>query len=107
MGPSGATYWDNGLGGEAHADYKMSWGESEGSDYTTTWNTGLPECSIPFEGHQSPAFTTSSKSSQQSDRATLTQYPKTNHRGKRLQTADEVKLNELGLGLDTLRVGSG
>lgn len=107
VGPSGATYWDNGLSGEARADYKMSWGGSAGSDYTTTWNTGLQECSIPFEGRQSPAFTTPSKSSQQSDRATLTRYSKTNHRGKRLQTAEEVKPNGLGLGLDALGVGSG
>ena len=107
MGPSGATYWDNGLGGEAHEDYKMSWGGSAGSDYTTTWNTGLQDCSIPFEGHQSPAFTTPSKSNKQSDRATLTRYSKTNPRGKRLQTAEEVKQNGLGLGLDTLGEGSG
>ncbi|KAM7339916.1 hypothetical protein ACRRTK_000531 [Alexandromys fortis] len=78
---NGATYWDDGLGGEARADYKMSWGGSAGSDYTTSWNPGLQDCSVPCEAFQSAAFTTSSKSSQQSDRATLSRYRKTNHRG--------------------------
>ncbi|XP_028711063.2 ETS translocation variant 2 isoform X2 [Peromyscus leucopus] len=80
VGTDGATYWDNGLGGEAPSDCPMSWGGSAGLDYTS-WNTGLQDCSIPCEEYQSPAFTTPSKTSQQSDRATLTRYPKTNHRG--------------------------
>ncbi|XP_076406531.1 ETS translocation variant 2 isoform X8 [Peromyscus maniculatus bairdii] len=80
VGTNGATYWDNGLGGEAPSDCPMSWGGSAGLDYTS-WNTGLQDCSISCEAYQSPAFTTPSKTSQQSDRATLTRYPKTNHRG--------------------------
>lgn len=92
-GTNGATYWDNGLGGEARADYKMSWGGSAGSNYTTSWNTGLQDCSVACEAYQSAAFITSSKSSQQSDRATLSRYRKTNHRGKRLQSAEKGKSN--------------
>lgn len=92
-GTNVATYWDDGLGGEARADYKMSWGGSAGSDYTTSWNPGLQDCSVPCEAFQSAAFTTSSKSSQQSDRATLSRYRKTNHRGKRLQSVEKGKSN--------------
>lgn len=88
-GPESAAYWDSGLGGEVSEDCKTSWGWSAGSDFTASWNVGLQDCSVPGEGHR--ALTTPSKSSQRSDRATLTRHPKTNHRGKRLRAAEEVK----------------
>ncbi|XP_008826255.1 ETS translocation variant 2 [Nannospalax galili] len=81
VGSNGAAYWDNGLGGEPRADCTMSWGGSAGSDYTTSWNTGLQDCGMSSKEYESSAFTTPSQPSQQSDRATLTRYPKTNHRG--------------------------
>ncbi|KAL1769285.1 ETS translocation variant 2 isoform X1 [Sigmodon hispidus] len=80
-GTNGATYWDSGLGGEARADCKMSWGRSAGSEYPTSWNSELQDCSVPYEAYQRTAFTTPSKSSHKSNRDTLTRYSKSSHRG--------------------------
>ncbi|XP_051018694.1 ETS translocation variant 2 [Acomys russatus] len=81
--PNGATYWDDGLSGEARAGCQTSsWGGSAGSDYAAPWDAGLQGCSVPCEGHQGPPFSTPSRSSQRSDRATWTRHhPRANHRG--------------------------
>uniref|UniRef100_A0A8C2M6K1 ETS translocation variant 2 n=1 Tax=Cricetulus griseus TaxID=10029 RepID=A0A8C2M6K1_CRIGR len=80
VGADGAPCWDSGPGGEARADCALSWGGgSAGSDLAGPWKSGLPDGGgVPGEAFQRPAC---SKSSQQSDRATLTRYPKSNHRG--------------------------
>ncbi|XP_021089590.2 ETS translocation variant 2 isoform X2 [Mesocricetus auratus] len=83
VGTSGATSWDNGLGGEARADCRASWGGSAGSDHTASWGAELLlDCSVPREAYPGPAVSASStKSSQQPDRASVARYPKSNHRG--------------------------
>ncbi|XP_058135237.1 ETS translocation variant 2 [Dasypus novemcinctus] len=76
--PDGAACW----GTEPRVDYTISWGGPAGSDCTTnSWDLGeQTTCTASSKGHQS-SDGTSSAPSPQSDRATLTCYTKTNHRG--------------------------
>ncbi|XP_076988214.1 ETS translocation variant 2 isoform X2 [Tamandua tetradactyla] len=81
VGPDAATYWDEGLGRESRVDYTISCDGPEGSDCTTSWDLGpQTACMASSQRHQS-SDCISSEQSQQSDRPTLTCYPKTNHRG--------------------------
>ncbi|XP_058386878.1 ETS translocation variant 2 isoform X1 [Diceros bicornis minor] len=82
VGSDGAASWGQGPGEEPRADYTLSWGGPAGSDHTTSWDLGLhTDCTTASKGYQSSHLTTPSEPSQQSDRATLAYYPKTNPRG--------------------------
>ncbi|XP_036994322.2 ETS translocation variant 2 [Artibeus jamaicensis] len=73
-----STSWDCSIG----CDRATPWGEPERRYYPTTWDMGLhTDCTTSSKEYQSSDFTSSSGPSQQSDRATLAHYPKTNHRG--------------------------
>ncbi|XP_037675938.1 ETS translocation variant 2 isoform X1 [Choloepus didactylus] len=81
VGPDGATCWGKGLGREPRVDYTISWGGPAGSDCTNSRDLGpQTACTASSQRHQNSGCT-SSEPSQQSDRATLTCCPKTNHRG--------------------------
>ncbi|XP_075849481.1 ETS translocation variant 2 isoform X1 [Microcebus murinus] len=82
VGPDGATYWGNGLDPEPRADYALSWAGPAGADCTACWSPGLhADCTASAKGYRGSALATSSEPGQQSDRAALARYPKTNQRG--------------------------
>ncbi|XP_037675939.1 ETS translocation variant 2 isoform X2 [Choloepus didactylus] len=96
VGPDGATCWGKGLGREPRVDYTISWGGPAGSDCTNSRDLGpQTACTASSQRHQNSGCT-SSEPSQQSDRATLTCCPKTNHRGgAAVGRAQEEAGNEL------------
>ncbi|XP_058386880.1 ETS translocation variant 2 isoform X3 [Diceros bicornis minor] len=107
VGSDGAASWGQGPGEEPRADYTLSWGGPAGSDHTTSWDLGLhTDCTTASKGYQSSHLTTPSEPSQQSDRATLAYYPKTNPRGSKgrgPRLLDQVKGKRWGSGCLSLR----
>ncbi|XP_027473698.1 ETS translocation variant 2 isoform X1 [Zalophus californianus] len=82
IGLDGPTYWGKGRRGEPSADSTISLGGPAGSDYTTSWVSGLQtDCNTSSKGYQTSDLTTSSEPSQQSGGVTVACYPKNNHRG--------------------------